>query len=651
MLGRHLSTIGLIPALFCIPANAAGPTFIPDQTFKGSSLNGWRTVGQADWKAQNGELIGTAKAAGTGGWLMLDRSYQDIGIFANYHCAAGCKTGVLLRAEKSGDGIKGVYVSLSDEDLGAYRVTLNAMGQETQREKLRFAGGQIRIAPPPDPAAPARPPGPPGAARGPAAAGFMTGPNLTISRPAPGIHPDWNSVEILLDANIVRTFLNNGGQASSAATDDDALGFGSIALYAGGSGEVHFKDIAYRDLSVKSLPAEQSSSRFRVQKLNEFYYAWSAAAADFNKDGVMDVVAGPYIYNGPDYTTSREIYLAQGVNTSTQYSNDCWVTHAADFTGDGWPDVLTTSHSGRVGAVLYINPKGESRRWEKVQVVPIVQTEATLLRDVDGDGKPELVYGAEGYVRLARPDPANPKGPWIVQTISERGPWGAGHGIGVGDINGDGRKDVVTPWGWWEQPAAGNKQELWTHHPEAFGKWTRSSAGGAEIAVFDANGDGLPDIVTSLQAHGWGLSWFEQKRTGGKISFVEHTIMGDRSTDNAGGVTFSQLHGSAHADVDGDGVEDFIVGKRFWSHLDNFYDPDPYGPPVLYWYRTVRDAKAPGGARFVPELIHNRSGVGSDILAVDLNKDGVIDLVSATRSGTFIFWGKRNGANVADRRK
>ena len=96
--------------------------------------------------------------------------------------------------------------------------------------------------------------------------------------------------------------------------------------------------------------------------------------------------------------------------------------------------------------------------------------------------------------------------------------------------------------------------------------------------------------------------------------------------------------------MDGDGIPDLIVGKRYWTHLDSYLDPDPYGPPVLYWYRTVRNPKAPGGAEFVPELIHNRSGAGSDILAVDLNKDGVLDIVTSTNRGTFIFWGKPRAA-------
>ena len=168
------------------------------------------------------------------------------------------------------------------------------------------------------------------------------------------------------------------------------------------------------------------------------------------------------------------------------------------------------------------------------------------------------------------------------------------------------------------------------------------------MAVYDVNGDGLNDVVTSLQAHGFGLAWFEQKREAGKVSFVQHMVMDDFSTKNAGGVTFSELHGSTVADVDGDGVPDFVVGKRYWSHLDDYYDADPYGAPVLYWYRTVRNPKAPGGAEFVPELIHNRSGVGSDVLAQDLNGDGAVDIVTSTDRGTFIFWGKaRSGSRRA----
>jgi len=59
--------------------------------------------------------------------------------------------------------------------------------------------------------------------------------------------------------------------------------------------------------------------------------------------------------------------------------------------------------------------------------------------------------------------------------------------------------------------------------------------------------------------------------------------------------------------------------------------------PIMH--NLIRNPKAPGGAEFVPEMIHNRSGAGSDLLAVDLNKDGAMDVVTSNNRGTFIFWG------------
>jgi hypothetical protein len=608
-----------------LPVFAVGPSFRPDTTFTGSSLTGWHTIGGAQWRAENGEVIATPKQ-NNGGWLVLDRSYQDIGVYTQFRCTETCEAGVLFRAEKTPNGMKGIYVALSEPDLPAYLVTLDGQGQIVERTKLRHGGGLERIAPPPSPTPPRE----------------YHPPVSTVKLPFEPADSklrtnDWNQVEILFDANIVRTFLNDGREHGAVGDE----GYGPIALYVGGSGEVRFKDLAYKDLGVKVHVPDQVSNNFRKQQLSDFYYSWSSAAADFNHDGILDVVSGPYIYYGPDYTKTREMYLAESVNPSTKFATDAWMQFSGDFTGDGWPDVITVSYGAENGGVfLYVNPKGEERRWDKFKVVADVQSEIAVSQDVDGDGKPEVVYMGDGQVRYAKPDPANPTGDWIVHNVSEKG-YATAHGIGVGDVNGDGRMDIVNAYGWWEQPAAGSNQATWTYHPEAFARYGRGIMGGSVMAVYDVNGDGLNDIVTVLNPHGWGMAWFEQKRDPqGKISFEKHVIMDDFSTKNAGNVAFSEPHGTTFADVDGDGVPDFIVGKRYWSHLDTYLDPDPYGQPVLYVYKTVRNPKAPGGAEFVPELIDNHSGAGSDLLATDLNKDGAMDIVAATRFGTFIYWGK-----------
>src|SRR4030095_3501078 len=111
------------------------------------------------------------------------------------------------------------------------------------------------------------------------------------------------------------------------------------------------------------------------------------------------------------YTKFREIYLAQTRNPSTQYPDDCMQNFAGDFTGDGWDDVICMGAIGQA-LHLYVNPKGELRRWDKYDVVPQVQKEVSLMKDLDGDGKPEFVCGCGGFLRFGKPDSAHPTGPW-----------------------------------------------------------------------------------------------------------------------------------------------------------------------------------------------------------------------------------------------
>lgn len=614
-----------VACLISVTVFASGPSFTPDYRFAGSSTKGWHSLGRVQWTADKGVITGTP-TSGSGGWLVLDDPLQDVSVFTKFRCDAQCESGILLRAEKTADGgLKGVYVSLTDAAMTASAVTIDANGEITRCEKLAAGGGLIRITPPPS-ASPlsVRP------------RSQRPSVSLPIVSPDTSLKPDdWNSAEVFFDANTVRSFLNDGPQHGATAEDGD---FGPIALYAGGKGAVHFSDTAYMDMSLKRRDDEKVGPHFKKQRLSDFYYSWGTSAADFNHDEVLDVIAGPYIYYGPDYKTSREIYYALSSNPVTEFNIP--MEYAADFTGDGWPDVIVVSYGGNASNVeLYVNPRGEKRRWQKFSVGSGVQSEIALVRDIDGDGKPELIYCGGGHVRYAKPDPANPTDKWKFHDVSADG-YGTAHGIGVGDVNGDGRLDILNPYGWWEQPASAADSGEWKYHSQAFARYGRGIFGGSVMAVFDVNGDGLNDVVTSLDAHGWGLAWYEQKRSpSGDISFTQHMVMDDLSTKNAGGVVFSEIHGTGFADVDGDGIPDFIAGKRYFSHLDTNIDPDPRGAPVLYWYRTVRNAKAPGGAELIPQLIDTHSGVGSDLLAEDLNKDGVVDIVTSTRFGTFIYWG------------
>ena len=656
-----LAVIGLAAATVLPSALADGPTFRADYTFAGSNLNGWHSLGAATWNAENGVITAHATDA-TGGWLMLDKPLSDVGFYTDIHCTGACKAGVLLRAHKTAEGWAGILVSVSPDDLGSYEVTLDAKGKELSRHKLAPSSSEGGLA------------SPMGANLSPDAAAFMKSGQLNplplpadihlqdLQAPSSSYKPGgWNAINIILYQDMLAPGLGGGSLSGSKADLIGATarlvrsaapfvedGYGPVALYVGGQGSVEFKDIEYRDLDVLKIAKEYLSPDFSERHLNGFYYSWGTAVADINHDGIPDVIAGPYYYLGPDYSEAHEIYAPTSYNPGNEYPQKSMVDLAYDFTGDGWPDVLEMSGQAGVGtATLYVNPRGESRHWKSYVVVKPVGNEVTLLADIDGDGKPELIHSGNQSLQYSKPDPSNPTGPWITRTISAPGPWGSyiGHGIGIGDINGDGRMDFVTAYGWFEQPPPGSGQEFWKFHPEAFGRWghTQGGAGGAEIGIYDVNGDGLPDVVTSLEGHGYGLAWYEQHRdAAGKISFIKHTIMDNFLTQNAGGVMFTEPHATAFADMNGDGIPDLITGKRAMSHLFDYGDPDPMGAPVLYVYVVKRDPHAPGGAEFVPTLIHNMSGVGSEITVKDLNGDGKPDIVTSGIFGTFVFFNHMN---------
>jgi hypothetical protein len=645
-------------ATFCaasLEPSHANKNFIPDWTFTGSSLADAEQLGAAKWSAQNGEVIGTPSSA-DGGWLLFNNSLQDVQMAASFQCVAGCQAGLVLRLEKTDAGFKGVFVSIS-ETPGAFAVTLAADGRMLTKEPLERGGGTVRVLAPPQPAgaadaARAGGPGRGGPGRGgPGAGGAGRGgapERSPYTRPEYVFRPgEWNTLESILDTNILRSWLNDGPEAgvASGRVDDQIARYGRIGLYAGGTTPVRYRAIESRDLARRVRSEDQVGAAFRLQRLNDFYYAWSATAADVNRDGQLDVVAGPQYFLGPDYRVSREIYVSRIYNPGTEYAAAA-MNIAHDYTGDGFPDVVVSE--GR-NFVMYVNPGKELRRWDRYPAFNNT-AEVAAFSDITGDGAPDAVVLNSGMVSVATVNRAAPTSAWTVHPVSGAGyTVAAQHGLGAGDINGDKRVDVVTPYGWWEHPASGLGAP-WPYHPVAFGRWPRAGAspGGGELRVADFNGDGLNDVVASLEAHGWGLAWFEQKRSpAGEISWVQHMIIDDMASKNPGGVAISEIHAITTADVDGDGVTDVVAGKRLFSHLDSFTDPDPQGEAVLYVFRTVRDKRAPGGATFVPQLVHNRSGVGSMVQTSDLNKDGAVDILTATNRGTFIFWGSaKKGARA-----
>ena len=379
-----------------------------------------------------------------------------------------------------------------------------------------------------------------------------------------------------------------------------------------------------------ALAAEAALPSYRKLQLNDQFFAEGATFGDFNRDGKMDVVAGPYWYEGPDFKTRHEIYPAVVYEGEHGYSEN-FFAFAQDFNGDGWTDVLVLGFPG-VDASWFENPGASGQGWKRHVVFLPVDNESPTFGDLLGNGQPVLLCMSRGRIGYATWNPKNAQLPWTFHAITPPGPWQRfTHGLGFGDINGDGRNDILEKDGWWEQPASLAKDPEWKQHKFSFAP----GRGTSQMYVYDVNGDGRPDVITCKDPHGYGLSWFEQIRgADGAIDFKEHVITSTKAEEQIAGVQFSQLHAVALADMDGDGLLDIVTGKRFWAHGPKG-DVDPAGQPVIYTFLLRRGAD--GSVRYEPKQIDNASGVGTQVVVADANGDGRPDIVSANKRGTFVF--------------
>ncbi|MFM8706316.1 MAG: FG-GAP repeat domain-containing protein [Planctomycetia bacterium] len=398
----------------------------------------------------------------------------------------------------------------------------------------------------------------------------------------------------------------------------------------------------------QKLPKAAAKLRsFDKQTLTERFVAEGCALADFDRDGHVDLTAGNSIWYGPEFT--RRVDFTPPANnpsgmTKTPYDpasgySDYFLAFAHDFTGDSWPDILVYGLPGEP-AYVFVNPavkpeEGKETAWAKHAIFDTADGESPDLLDVTGDGRPELLVHSGGQLGYAEIDWSQPLAKATFRPITPKTPendkkyFRYTHGSGAGDVNGDGRIDLVMKEGWFEHPAADAASPLWPFHPGPF--CAPGSGGGGQMYVYDVNGDGRNDVIASYNGHGFGLGWFEQRADG---SFAEHRIMGATAADHPHGVAFSQVHALRLADFDGDGLLDILTGKRRWAHGIKG-DPEPNAPPVLYWFRLARDGK--GGATFEPQEIDADSGVGTQVTAGDVNKDGKPDVVVANKRGVFVF--------------
>jgi hypothetical protein len=343
----------------------------------------------------------------------------------------------------------------------------------------------------------------------------------------------------------------------------------------------------------------------------------AAGVCDVDGDGVLDIVSGAFWYQGPDF---RRWHFIGDVRREGEYHDD-FSTIVLDVDGDGRPDVIT---GGWWGDELRWrqNPGTAGARWtDHVLASGVGNIETTRAWDIDGDGHVEIVPNTPNHplcaYRLERDSRGRGTGRFAKHVIY---PEGLGHGLGFGDVDGDGRGELITPKGILKAPEAGPFSGPWTLLPGPDLGWDAS----VPVLVADVDGDGIPDLIAG-HAHSYGLDWWEQRvAVDGARSWTRHPI--DLGT--------SQYHDLAWADIDGDGKPELITGKRFRAHCGA--DPgefDDLGISYFTW----------NGEGFAKHsIVHGPHGVGKgcgiQFALADLRGTGRLDLIAPGKDGLDVFY-------------